>query len=306
MENLKFYEVEKGDLYFISVKDGGYSKCIRPQDYEDGVSFFPGSVLANCVGLACGAFNKNIAYLTGVSGMAYPLFNCNAEDFIERAQKVYPDLIISVDPVPGGMMVWKGKGDLAGHVCYVNDFKDGAAYTAESSYGGSVFYNKERTNGNGRWGMSGSYEYIGCINPSVKTVNGYDHNDPSKNQVQVTVDKLRVRLAPGLSGEIFCYASKDTFYDVYEIVSADDYLWYRISEDGKWIANVETKYFPASDEQDIIKQLEVFMTQLKTTVSELSAENTSLKKDNADLNDQNGKYKEAISQIASIANKLIS
>lgn len=305
MENLKFYEVEKGDKYFISVKDGGYSKCIRPEDYDDGVSFFPGSVLANCVGFACGAFNKNIAYLTGIEGMKYPLFNCNAEDFIERLKKVYPDLIVSETPVPGGMMVWRGKGDLAGHVCYINEYKDGTVYTAESAYGGSVFYNKERNNGNGRWGMSGSYEYLGCINPSVQMIPGVKP-DASRNQVQVTIDKLRVRLAPSLSGEIFCYAQNGEYYNVYGITQADDYTWYQISEDGKYIANVETRYLPGSNEEDLLKKLEVFMSQLKTTVRDLSTENTSLKKDNADLNDQNGKYKEAISQIASIANRLIS
>lgn len=304
MENLKFYEVSKGDKYFISVKDGGYSRCIRPQDYSDGVSFFPGSVLANCVGFACGAFNENIAYLTGIEEPQYPLFNCNAEDFIERAKKMYPDLIISNDPVPGGMMVWHGKGDLAGHVCYVNDFKDGIAYTAESSYGGSVFYNKERNNGNGRWSMSGSYTYLGCINPSIKMVPGVKR-DLSKNQVLVTVDKLRIRLEPNLKGEVYCYAKNGDYYNVYQISSADGYLWYKISEDGKWIANVQTKYYEASEEEDLVKKLEIFMTQLKDTVTDLSAKNGELEARNTVLDDENKKYKEAISQIASITQKLI-
>ncbi|MBQ9158706.1 MAG: hypothetical protein IJ136_05225 [Erysipelotrichaceae bacterium] len=306
MENLKFYNIEQGDKYFISVKDGGYSRCIRPQDYKDGVSFFPGSVLANCVGLACGAFNKNIAHLTGIEGMKYPLFNCNAEDFIERLKKVYPDLIVSQVPVPGGMMVWRGKGDLAGHVCYINDFKDNVVYTAESSYGGSVFYNKERTNGNGRWGMSGSYDYLGCINPSIRTVVSVDP-DNTKDQVKVNIDKwkLNVRLSPSLQGEIYCCITETGYYNVYGISKADGYTWYKISEDGKYIANLGTEYYPASAEDDLIKQLEKFMIQTKTAISTLKTENATLTKDNAVLSEDVKKFKEAIKQIAEISNNVL-
>lgn len=277
---LKFTEIpQRDDKYFISVKDGGYSKCIRPQDYDDGNSFFPGSVLANCVGLACGCFNKNIANMLGIDGFMYPLFNCNAENFIKRAREYYPELLISDIPVPGGMMVWEGRGELAGHVAYVNDFYDGIAYTAESNYGGKIFYNSERKNDNGRWGMSASYNYIGCIDPTAKCVPPV-LRDPSVNQVEVTITNLRVRTKPGLEAEIYCLATPG-YYNVASITGADGYDWYEIGED-RYIANVDTVYLPG-DDIEVIKQLEQLIRDLKAKDEFLTKENKRLTKENGEL-----------------------
>lgn len=301
MNNLRFFKIEEGDKYFISHLDGGYSYCIRPQDYPDGKSWFPGSVLANCVGCACGCFNENISYLNGTKGMAYPLFNCNAEDFIERAKKNYPELIITKEPVNGGMMVWEGKGDLAGHVAYVNNYDGITVNTAESSYGGAIFYNKDRNNDNGRWGMSGSYEYLGCINPNTLIVPNVEP-DPTHDQVEVTIEKLRVREAPNLEGKFYCYASIG-YYNVYGISKADDYIWYKISDkEERYIANVDTNYYPKTD-TDIIKQLEIFIKQLTTTIQTLTKENAELLKDNATLSKDNKEYKEAMDNIYNISKR---
>ena len=104
--------------------------------------------------------------------MAYPSLNCNAENFIERAQKL--GLKVSMVPTLGGIMVWqKGNGlsgsDGAGHVAIVERIdNDNQIYTSESAYGSKVFYNVLRNNNNGRWGQKEGYIFRGCIiNPAI-------------------------------------------------------------------------------------------------------------------------------------------
>ena len=44
--------------------------------------------------------------------------------------------------------------------------------TSESNYGGPAFANLTRTNFNGKWGIGGTYKFIGCVvNPAVKEEN---------------------------------------------------------------------------------------------------------------------------------------
>lgn len=153
---------EKGNKFYNTIDNGGYSKCIKgkPTDSEC-------NVLANCVGYVCGRFNEIIGK------MLYASLNCNAENFIERAQKTY-GLKISNKPTLGGIMVFqKGEtlrgNDGAGHVFIVEKIIDeNTIYTSESAYNGNAFYNVTRRNNNGRWGLSSNYKFIGCIiNPSV-------------------------------------------------------------------------------------------------------------------------------------------
>lgn len=150
----------KGNKFYITASKGGYSLCVEgsPKDKDC-------NVLSNCVGYACGRFNEIIG------SMKYPYLNCNAENFIERAKSF--GLQVCAEPSLGGIMVWQ-KGSLsssdgAGHVAIVERI-DGAnsVMTSESAYGGSSFYNSNRNNSNGRWGMNASYTYRGCIiNPAI-------------------------------------------------------------------------------------------------------------------------------------------
>ena len=68
---------EAGNKFYITKSRGGYSDCIQGKPTDNC------NVLANCVGYACGRFNEIIG------NMKYPAFNCNAENFIERAKNTY-------------------------------------------------------------------------------------------------------------------------------------------------------------------------------------------------------------------------
>lgn len=148
---------EAGNKFYIRTASGGYSTCIqgKPTDECD--------VLSNCVGYACGRFNEIIG------SMKYPSLNCNPTKFITRAKGL--GLEISTVPTLGGIMVWQ-KGTSSGHVAIVERIdSSNQIFTSESNYGGEAFFNATRTNTNGRWGLSSSYTFLGCIiNPAIGNV----------------------------------------------------------------------------------------------------------------------------------------
>lgn len=154
---------EKGNKFYNTKNSGGYSYCIVGKPTCNGLN-----VLANCVGYACGRFNEIIGK------MDYPYLNCNAEDFIVRGKNC--GLKVSDKPTLGGIMVWEGKGSLAGHVAVVEKIIDeNTIYTSESGYESAYFWNSTRKRGNGNWGAGASYKYIGClINPSVNELKPLD------------------------------------------------------------------------------------------------------------------------------------
>lgn len=197
--------------FYITKSKGGYSECIQGNPTDPNAN-----VLANCVGYACGRFNEIIGE------MRYPKFNCNAENFIERAKNY--GLEISSKPTLGGIMVWEGKGSLAGHVAIVERIdSSNQIYTSESAYGGSYFFNATRKNDNGRWGLSSKYSFRGCIvNPEIKDETKYVYN----------CDSLNVRKGAGtkyaLVNDLYC----GTEVTVSEIVDG----WAKIGE-GQWVAN---------------------------------------------------------------------
>ena len=148
---IRITKPEKGNRFYTRKANGGYSTCIqgKPTDECD--------VLSKCVGYACGRFNEIIGE------MKYPSLNCNAENFIERAESL--GLEISDVPTLGGIMVWQkgdtlGSCDGAGHVAVVERINStNQIYTSESNYGGEAFFNATRTNNNGRWGLSNKYKF---------------------------------------------------------------------------------------------------------------------------------------------------
>lgn len=267
--------------YYIMIPSGGWNNAIQGSPTDKTAN-----VLANCVGYANGRF----AEIQAKNKCTYQLV-CNAENFIESAKK--QGLMISAVPVLGGIMVWQkgstlGGNDGAGHVAIVEKIlqldKDGNAckiYTSESSYGGSAFFNATRENKNGRWGMADGYKFRGCIiNPASKNTDQITPNvarDENVNQLQVIVDQLRVRKAPGTSKEILGFATMG-YYNYYETKKADNYLWYRIAVD-QWVAY-------SQDWEKILPRKE---TELEIVKKELEAEkkkNEALNKQVLDLQDK--------------------
>lgn len=147
---------------YITTGSGGWNTCIKgyPMDKE-------ANVLSNCVGFSSGRFNEIINEARDTEGCTYKTLNCNAENFIERAEKA--GLKIGTEPRVGAIMCWmKGAtlsgSDGAGHVAIVEKINvDGTIYTSESGYGSKAFWNQTRSNANGRWGIASSYSFRGFI-----------------------------------------------------------------------------------------------------------------------------------------------
>ena len=71
--------------------------------------------------------------------------------------------------------------------------------------------------------------------------------DPSRNQIQVTIDNLRCRSTPSLSGEILGLLDEG-YYNMYAKNEHDGFAWYKIGED-RWCANVGVTELPAEQVQ---------------------------------------------------------
>lgn len=167
---------QKGNPFYNTKSNGGYSQCIVGKPMVSELN-----VLCNCVGFACGFFNEIIGE------MKYPLFNCNAEKFIERAKKYYPELLILEEPTEGGIMVWEGIGDLAGHVAGVIKCNSAnQVLTAESGYNSFSYAQYVRNKGNGNYGMNDKkYKYLGCIvNPALGEQRSYMNDLPTASDIK--------------------------------------------------------------------------------------------------------------------------
>lgn len=151
-----------GNKNFITTGSGGWNTCIKGYPMDANAN-----VLANCVGYASGRFNEIINEARETSGCTYKYLNCNAEWFIERAQQA--GLQIGSTPRVGAIMCWQkgtvdGGGDGAGHVAIVERvYSNSSIYTSESGYGSTAFWNQNRSNSNGRWGIGSGYSFRGFI-----------------------------------------------------------------------------------------------------------------------------------------------
>ena len=119
---------DKGNPYYNTIANGGYSKAIVGKPTEDGLN-----VLRNCVGFAYGRFHE----IAGRKQM--DLFDpVNAENIYQNA--INHGLKVGKTPKPGALIVWQ-KGatlsgsDGAGHVGVVEVVNaDGSIVTSESGY----------------------------------------------------------------------------------------------------------------------------------------------------------------------------
>lgn len=173
MYQMRTTKPEAGNKFYNNKSNGGLNGAITGNPTDKGCN-----VLSNCVGYANGR------YAEVMGGFKYQLV-CNAERFYDKAKAW--GLTITKVPTVGGIMVWEGKGNMAGHVAICERVDNSnSVLTSESAYNGTAFYNRTRTNSNGNWGMNSNYKYLGCIkNDAVK-----DEPTPTKTTYQGTFPKL--------------------------------------------------------------------------------------------------------------------
>ena len=231
------------DKNFINVNKGGYSHCIKRTA--------AGYTLPNCVAMAHGMWLKTITDakgLTEAKNIESKMCRNNAEiywtydDGFARGQT----------PKLNAIMVWNGKGSLAGHVMVVTELKDnGDVIATGSNYSGSKFYTKRYYKANG-YNFSSSYTFSGFIYCPYEFV--YNCGSPvvrnSKvDQVQVIADALNVRPTASTKGYSEGYCNTG-YYTVLDSFNDGTYMWYRIGTD-MWIANnkAETwcKFLPRTE-----------------------------------------------------------
>ena len=151
-----------GNKYYITKAKGGWSDAIQGKPADPDCN-----VLSNCVGYAYGRFNE-----IGEYGCCKYLRPVNAEQFIQYKGS----LEVGQTPKLGACMVWQKGGSLngsdgAGHVAIVEKVVNSVeVYTSESGWNASTpFWNQTRKKGNGNWGQSSEYKFLGFIyHPDVK------------------------------------------------------------------------------------------------------------------------------------------
>lgn len=279
-----------GNKHYIRSADGGYSNCIKGNPTDKNCN-----VLSNCVGYAIGRSSEIYSEITGYKGNYFNFLQGDAENFYSKAKK--KGLTLTSYPVAGGIMVWsKGKvgvnKDGAGHVAVVEiDYGKDAkkVYTSESAYNGSAFYNKTRSKGNGNWGMSSSYKYLGCINnPAVKNISVAEsvNRDELKNQFKVIATELRVRVDHNTTSTIVGIVKTNAIYNYLDTYKDSKYIWYKIAAE-QWVAD-NGKYLEIylkkeeskmeNDGTEKILELEKNISDLNNKIVDKDAKITHLEK----------------------------
>ena len=90
--------------------------------------------------------------------------------------------------------------------------------------------------------------------PPLPPVTDTVERDEYKNQIEVKVEKLRVRTQPTTSADILGFAKDGGIYNYYEIAENDGYTWYRIA-DNQWVAYNEEweNVYPAKPKKEYIE-----------------------------------------------------
>ena len=164
-----------------------------------------------------------------------------------------------------------GKGKFSGTGWYKNSYGNWCINNQYNIVDGLFLYDKV----NIQYAM---YDWKRTSDFVVNEITPNVERDESKNQVEVIVDKLRVRTEPNLNGSILGYA-KIGFYNVYEQKENDGYIWFKIA-DNQWIATDEewTIYYPAIDYKRLyeealeeIQRLEITNNNLVVICKELQS-----------------------------------
>lgn len=198
----------------------------------------------------------------------------NAKDWLDNFREPWEVKDTNWKPVAGDILVYTDES--YGHVI----FCESDTITSEYRNGDPNSFRNAKI---------GDYkgDLIGVLHYPFESVLPVERNE-NVNQIETTDEQLRIRVAPSLDAEIVGHVQLG-YYNVLQTEEADGYTWYEISKD-RWCANITTNYL-APEEEDIIKELEKYFDGMKSTIKQLTNENTDLKADMKKINEVSGKWK---------------
>ncbi len=178
MSEPRLFRPEKGNPYYIYVKDGGVNPARgNPMRRDQYLTSLP-----NCI-MIYGWFNE-----IGQRGQIYLTKAWYPYSVIAAAKN--EGLEVTTEPTKGGIMVWTGGKTNEGHVAGVGEVYDGDhILTVESEYYGKDWklYNRTKDDGNWRRGcpwMDRSYQYQGCIK------NPFMEEDMTKAETEALIKSM--------------------------------------------------------------------------------------------------------------------
>ncbi len=197
----------------------------------------------------------------------------NAKDWLENYREPWEVKGVDYTPKAGDILVYDGE---FGHVI----FMETDVMTSEYRNGDPNSFRNAKL---------GDYkgDLLGILHYPYEPVSPVERNE-NVTQIETTDDTLRIRTEPSLEAEIVGHVQLG-FYNVLDSKENDGYTWYEISKD-RWCANITTNYL-APEEEDIIKELEKYFDGMKSTITQLTNENTDLKADMKKINEVSGKWK---------------
>lgn len=145
---------------------------------------------------------------------------------------------------PGDVCIWDESIGVGGHIAMYDHYNENGVFFFSQNPNASeviqitmigmhCFHRKEET-------------------PPLPPITPNVERDEYKNQIEVKVEKLRVRTQPTTSADILGFATMG-FYNYYEVADHDGYTWYRIA-DSQWIAYNEEweNVYPAKPKKEYI------------------------------------------------------
>ena len=202
----------KSDKNFIHYSKGGYNSCIM-------IDKSTGSVLPNCVGYAQG----RLLEILGAKAPNWKLPACNAEDWLETAQK--NGFKTGQTPKLGAVVVWRAgqthnNADGAGHVAVVEEImSNGDIVVSQSAWGGTEFYLSTITKASG-YMYNSNRPLLGFIYCGIE----FEQPIPASENI-VAGKKVALNNTP-------CYSS-ETAKEAYGTKTGSFYLWDNVVRNGR-------------------------------------------------------------------------
>ena len=189
----------------------------------------------------------------------------NAKDWLANYREPWVVKGLDYKPCANDIVVFNGN---YGHVAFIEEVNGDFALLSQYMNGNpNSFSNYKWQIGTNYTGSLFGYLHYDSIEPVSRNTQ--------VDQVEVTDSTLRIRTAPSLTGDIVGFAQKG-FYNVSSVTGKDGYTWYEI-EDGRYIANVNTNYYPANN-NDIVNQIQRFAKDMQGKIDELSNEDKELRR----------------------------